>query len=648
MGWFRRMLGLEDRASIKWTGSVLSQDATAKNVWGAIPDTTAGVVVTEDTALNYSAVYRAVQLLSSIPGSLPKFVYKRTSDDGDKEADRKHPVYRLLHERPNPIHTPIQFEEIIRSQVLLWGRSMVYIERSTGGGPVALWPMATSQVARQWNGQQVEYDTRYVQDTDLFPKPPVSRPTLAASEVLDFSTPDGKSVIGRAREQIGEALAAQGFGAGFYGGGAQPYLVLKHPGTLTTGAMEKLRENWQKRHGDHKRRIGVLEEGMDVTEVGMPLRDAQFLDSRKFYVTEIARWFGVPPHKLMDLERATFSNIEEQQLEFYEGLLPWFARFVQEFHYKLFQPSERDDYLVDYLVDGLLKGNIAQRYQAYSTALQWGFMSRNEVRAKENLNNMGEEGDVFLAPVNMQPASQIDEPEGEATATGTGPEDVAATGTVTPTNTEQEVQTLPTMTLNGAQITAATAVVQSVADGLLPRDSGLGQLQVLLNLTPQQAEAVMGTVGNGFVPKEKPAPLPFGGQPVKPPADQAEPDEDDPEGDMDQEKMASRNALLAAVRRMVEREALEVRQAGKAPDAFLRTIERLYDRWPAKMHGGIAPFAPGDPTATIAEHCRTAKAAIMELAGECRSADLAERMDLETRHWLDLVPERLTAILMGE
>lgn len=642
MGWFRRLFGLESRASIKWTGAVLSQDATAKNVWGAIPDTQAGVLVTEDTAMKFSAVYRAVNLLCSIPGSLPKFVYKRTGDEGDKEADRKHPVWRLMHDRPNPIHTPIQYEEITRSYVLLWGRSISYIERDGNGYPVSLWPMATSQIKRTWNGRQPSYDVRQVSETDQFPHPPFDRPTLGPSEVLDISTFDGKSVIGRAREQIGEALAAQGFGAGFYGGGAQPYLVLQHPGTLTTGTMEKLRENWQKRHGDQKRRIGVLEEGMSVSEVGMPLDDAQFLESRKFYVTEIARWFGVPPHKLMDLERATFSNIEEQQLEFYEGLLPWFARFVQEFHYKLFNEGERDRYLVDYMVDGFLKGNTAQRYQAYSTALQWGFANRNEIRRRENWNSMGEAGDVFMVPVNMQSADAVGEQdEPEAAAVGTELQDVAATGTITPEDTEQDVQTLPTMTLNGAQITAATAIVQSVADGLLPRDSGLGQLQVLLNLTAEQAETVMGTVGASFVPKEKPAPVPFGGQPAKP---NEEPGQQD--GQNNPLNDAMRAALLAAVTRMVERECLELRQAATMGHVFLKNVDKLYDKWPQKLAAALCEF--GAPKAAIEDHCRTAKAAILDLTDECRLVDLKERVELETKHWLETVPERLTAAILGE
>lgn len=644
-----RLFGIDsgERAMIAVAGASVQQDATLKRVFGLQANTGAGVPVDEDTALNFSAVYAAVRLLSSIPGALPKFVYKRINDGGDKEIDRTNPVAKILHDRPNPVHTPIQYEEITRSLVLLWGRSVSYIERDGKGTPIALWPMHTKQVYRSWSQRRPVYDVRHVSDCELFPKPPFSGVMLDDSQVLDVGAIDGKSIISRAREQIGEGLAAQAFGAGFYGGGAQPYLALKHPGTLTSGAQEKLRENWQRRHGDQTRRIAVLEENMDVKEIGMPLDDAQFLESRKFYVTEIARWFGVPPHKLADLERATFSNIEEQQLEFYEGLIPWFARFVQEYHYKLFTESERETYLVDYMVEGLLKGNLAQRYAAYSTALQWGFMNRNEVRRKENLNSMGEDGDVFLVPVNMQPADAVEEDDQAEGTTDT----TDAMGTAAdPPDTEQVVQTDPAITLNGLQIQSATAIVQAVADGLLPRDSGLGQLQVLLNLSAAQAETIMGTVGNGFEPKAQPAkasPAP----PEPKPMPAKNPDAMPAEGDMPM--MAARAIVYQAVKRAIEKEAAEIAIAARNPAGFIDRAERFYKAWPDKAAAGIraaltAVHSSHDPAPYLKTHCERAMESLLEWCGVCSPTDLPAAIKGHTDDWRRELPDQITTILLGD
>jgi HK97 family phage portal protein len=260
--------------------------------------------------------------------------------------------------------------------------------------------------------RKIVYDIRRI--------PPEERPTdktiLMPSEVLHvpglgFNGIVGQSVLHFAREQLGEAVAAQQFGAGFYAGGASPILALKHPIKLREGTADKLRRNWEGVHGGSKRRIAVLDEGWDLQAVGMPQKDMQFLDSRVFYSIEIARWFGMPPHRLKDLSRATYSNIAEQQLEWAEALLPWLVRWEQEFNRKLFTEAERKTLFCEHVTEGLLRGDIEKRYGAYATAVQWGWMSRNEVRRRENLNQLGAEGDEYMVPVNMQAASQLTVPQ---------------------------------------------------------------------------------------------------------------------------------------------------------------------------------------------------------------------------------------------
>lgn len=399
-----RIFGLETRAAIKWSGSALSQDATAKRVWGVNTETVSGVSIDSNNCTALSAVYRAVVLLAGTVGHLPLMIYRRTSEDGDKETARDHPLFRVLHKRPNPELTSIRCRQLWMSFTLLWGHSYSYIERRSDGTTIGLWPMRTGDVGRRRVGGKLFYDIGNVRDNDLLPRPPTSVNTLNASDVLEFSTYDGESIVHHAREQLGEARAAQDFAGGFFGGGAQPYMVLKHPARLKDP--DRLRKNWEAVHGGAKRRIGVLEEGMDISTVGMPLDDAQFLESRQFHVTEIARWFGIPPHKLMDLTRATFSNIEEQNLEWRESLLPWLEMMEQEMDCRLFTEAEQRDHYTEHNLDELLRASTVNRYQAHEIGQRVGLHSVNDLLRMEGKNGIGPEGDIRLVPANLVPLDQ--------------------------------------------------------------------------------------------------------------------------------------------------------------------------------------------------------------------------------------------------
>jgi HK97 family phage portal protein len=184
-------------------------------------------------------------------------------------------------------------------------------------------------------------------------------------------------------------------------------MLLKHPGVLSEPAYKRLQESWDASHQglSNAHRVKILEEGMDVTTVGVPPEEAQFLETRKFQVNEIARWFRIPPHMVGDLEHASFSNIEEQGLEFViYTLMPWLVRHEQAISRDLLTESERQTFFVKYLVNGLLRGNILTRYQAYGAGIQGGFLSPNEVRIFEDMNPY-EGGDQYLLPLNMAAAS---------------------------------------------------------------------------------------------------------------------------------------------------------------------------------------------------------------------------------------------------
>ena len=223
----------------------------------------------------------------------------------------------------------------------------------------------------------------------------------------------GYSPIQLHRQAIGLTQAAEQFGATLFKNNARPAAVLEHPGELGADAQTRLRKSWEELHTglENQHRIAILEEGMKLHEVGIPPDDAQFLQTRKFQTLEIARIYRMQPHLIQDLEHATFSNIEHQGIEFVvHTLRPWLVRWEQRILLQLFLERERDEFFAEFNVDALLRGDIASRYTAYATGRQWGWLSRNDVREKENMNPIAG-GDDYLSPLNMTPlnaAAQTD------------------------------------------------------------------------------------------------------------------------------------------------------------------------------------------------------------------------------------------------
>jgi HK97 family phage portal protein len=228
---------------------------------------------------------------------------------------------------------------------------------------------------------------------------------------LSFDGFAGVSVATYARETLGLAMATEAHGARLFSAGALFRGILQHPGKLKDDkAARRMRESFDEAfRGDGAHQTALLEEGVKYEKIGMTAEDSQFLGTREFQAHEIARWFRMPPHKVGLLDKATFSNIEHQALEYVvDTLLPWLVRWEQRCSVSLLSKSEQDEYFFEFLVDGLLRGDQAARYKAYKDAVLTGFMSRNEVRAKENLNP--EPGlDEFLTPLNMAAAGQDDD-----------------------------------------------------------------------------------------------------------------------------------------------------------------------------------------------------------------------------------------------
>lgn len=359
--------------------------------------------------MQMTAVYSCVRILSEAVAGLPLNVY-RYNDSGGKEKAIDHPLYQLLHDEPNPEMSSFIFRETLMTHLLLWGNAYAQIIRNGKGEIVALYPLMPNKmtVDRDEHGQ-LYY--RYTKSPDEAPTLPDSTVVLEPRDVLHipglgFDGLVGYSPIAMAKNAIGLAIATEEYGAKFFANGAAPSGVLEHPGTIKDPT--KVREAWQSQFGGSQNsgKVAVLEEGMKYTPISISPEQAQFLETRKFQINEIARIFRVPPHMVGDLEKSSFSNIEQQSLEFVKYTLdPWVVRWEQAISRALFTTDEKKRYFVKFNLEGLLRGDYQSRMEGYATARQNGWMSANDIRELENLDRISEEdgGDLYLVNGNMVP-----------------------------------------------------------------------------------------------------------------------------------------------------------------------------------------------------------------------------------------------------
>ena len=371
--------------------------------------TTSGKAVTERSAMQMTAVYSCVRILAEAVAGLPLHLY-RYKEDGGKEKALDHPLYLLLHDEPNPEMSSFVFRETLMTHLLLWGNAYAQIIRNGKGEVIALYPLMPNRmvVDRDIHGQLYYQYTRSTEEAPTMKGVTVNLPPSDVLHIpgLGFDGLVGYSPIAMAKNAIGMAIACEEYGAKFFANGAAPGGVLEHPGTIKDP--QRVRESWQSTFGGsgNSNKIAVLEEGMKYTPIGISPEQAQFLETRKFQINEIARIFRVPPHMVGDLEKSSFSNIEQQSLEFVKYTLePWLVRWEQSIQRTLFSPEEKKRYFAKFNVEGLLRGDYASRMSGYATARQNGWMSANDIRELENLDRIPTEdgGDLYLINGNMLP-----------------------------------------------------------------------------------------------------------------------------------------------------------------------------------------------------------------------------------------------------
>lgn len=364
-----------------------------------------GKIVNERASMQITAVYACVRILSESVAQLPFNLYKNVK--GGKTKALNHPLYRVLHDEPNPEMTSFVFRETLMTHLLLWGNAYAQIIRNNRGEIVALYPLMPNkmEVTRDEKTSEIIYKYQHSKQNEANTIKN-ENVTLKSRDVfhivgLGFDGLVGYSPIAMAKNAIGMSMACEEYGSKFFNNGARPGGVLEHPGHISDP--EKLRESWQTTFGGsaNSNKIAVLEEGMKYQPIAISPNEAQFLETRKFQLNEIARIYRIPPHMIGDLDKSSYSNIEQQSLEYVKYTLePWLVRWEQEVQRKLLLENEKTEYFAQFKLEGLLRGDYESRMKGYSIGIQNGFMCPNDIRELENLDMIPKEEGGFTYMVN--------------------------------------------------------------------------------------------------------------------------------------------------------------------------------------------------------------------------------------------------------
>ncbi len=389
---------------------------------GVIAPTAAGVEIDETNALEVPAVWKCVKILAESIASLPLHLYERDGDARSKAP--KHSYYDLVHTRPNPEMSSIQYREAQVMHIALWGNHYSEKEMNGAGETKALWPLNPARVTPfRTDAGKLAYEFRPLTGETII----LRREQVLHIPGLSFNGITGLSPIGYARESLGLSKALQQFGAGLFSKGALFSGIIEHPGQIKTDeAWNRFQKRWREAHSglSSAHRVAILEEGMTYNKIGIPPNDAQFLETRKFQDKDIYGFYRIPPHLAADLDDATYSNITEQSLEFViYTLTPWLVRFEQALNIQLLSERERKRYFFEHLVDGMLRGDPQKRWTAYKTGSEIGVLCPNDIRRLQNMNPIPKEkgGDDYHVPKNWGVSGEVEPPPALAQIEGPSP-----------------------------------------------------------------------------------------------------------------------------------------------------------------------------------------------------------------------------------
>lgn len=360
--------------------------------------TASGVPVTPASSLKVPTVFACVNILANAVAKLPFQLFEHTKTG--RSRNKKHAVYRLLEKRPNPMQTPFSFKHTYEVHRLLWGNAYINIEWDVWGYPKNLWLLnpANTEPILDIKTQQVWYYTVLPDGTSTF---------LPSSDVIHLKTLSldgikGKSMIQIARELIGSSQAAQQFKGKFFSNGAANNGVLKIAGQLSPEAKDAIRQEWENKNTgiENAHRIAILDAGLEFQDIGMPLRDAQFIEGMNYDKSEIATIFNIPLYKVNNLDKATLNNVEQMAIEFLSDTLdPIITQYEEEFTYKLFTVKEQEKYYLKFNIGKLMRTDSKTRAEYYKIMSEIGAFSINGILELEDMDGI-DGGDVHRVDLN--------------------------------------------------------------------------------------------------------------------------------------------------------------------------------------------------------------------------------------------------------
>ena len=401
-------MGIFSRIKSMFRGRVTDEKMWNPGLWNLLrSQTTSGEQVDEHSALTYSAVFNAITLISGSIASLPLHLMQRRNQTTTPATS--HALYRVMHSRANPYMTSMAMRECLIAHILAWGNGYAEIVRDSFGRVVELWPIPPNRIRPEMDEGVLYYVVRVDSEDKKLPRERVLHvPGLGFDGFL------GYSVVNMAAQSIGLGKAMETFGANYFGQGTHPGVVVSHPGKLSETAAKNLENSLTKEYSGlgKTHRLMLLEDGLKLEKIGIPPNDSQFIESRTFQIPEIARWFNLPPHKLKDLTRSSFSNIESEQISFVtDSLLPWGVRLEQNYNMQLLTDQEVQAGLYfKHVFEGLLRGNSVDRSEYYRKMWSIGALTQNEIRGLEDKNPSPDPfADELFVPMNMIPISKIED-----------------------------------------------------------------------------------------------------------------------------------------------------------------------------------------------------------------------------------------------
>lgn len=465
--------------------------------WAGSSRNPAGVRIDAESALRATVVLACVRVLSASVAGLPLHLYRRLAGGG-KELARDNPLYRVLHTTPNDWQTSYEWRETLMLHLLLHGNA--FCEIRGAGDSRQLIPLHPSRmkVDRLENGR-----LRYTYREDRGSSTVYSQDAVMHLRWLSDDGVNGMVPVEIAGDAIGLARACEIHGASFFGNGARPGVVLTTDQMLSPEAAENTRNQWERAHRGPSRaqRTAVLQGGLKISEVGGNNQEAQFLEARRFQVEEVCRIYGVPGHLVGDLTRSSFSNIEQQSLDYLaNGLMPWLRRFESAISRDLLTDDET---FAEFDVRGALRADAAGRSAFYGQMAALGVFSVNEIRGFENLNPV-DGGDIRVVPLNMQTLEQANAAAQLAMAPAAPVVEEIVTVDETPAepavdalaeSAAPEEPQVADVSLNGAQITGLLAILQAVSTGVLTKSGAAAAVAAAFPaMRPEQIDAILAGV----------------------------------------------------------------------------------------------------------------------------------------------------------